>query len=469
VRRGLLFIVRLFLGGAALLAALIAYVSMRQAGLYTSFGVIAAVGVPLAGAVILAWSAVRLRPGTQWLVARELAAFGITLLVVELLITQLAPELPSTQLNRARVAAKLGIPFDLRTKSQVVEDLRARGEDALPGISREWPRQSRVRQQMPDGLFPLSHASNASVVECNESGRYLVLHTDEVGFNNPPGLIARGNVAIAAVGASFALGHCVEPQDSLLGRLRSEYPSIANFGMAGSSTLSMLATFREYVEPLKPALVLWIMHPLTADLREEAADPVLSRYLDPEFSQGLLRQQPQIDRMWREVAIPVQYEFDRRSTRLIADREAARFDRVPFLSEVRQRFAFGAGWRKPPPAPDLEPFRQALRLAHATTEAWGGKFVVLLMPLYAEVVMHQMAEPLRHDRLAGLLQREGIEVIDVAAYVLEHRDPRHFYQMRISNHPTPEGYRELVDYVRQELRKRVPAQLELATRAGDSE
>jgi len=35
---------------------------------------------------------------------------------------------------------------------------------------------------MPDGLFPLSHASNVSVVECNESGRYLVLHTDELGF-----------------------------------------------------------------------------------------------------------------------------------------------------------------------------------------------------------------------------------------------------------------------------------------------
>src|SRR5262249_44142181 len=162
---------------------------------------------------------------------------------------------------------------------------------------REWPRNPRVRQQLPDGMFPLSHASNVEVVECNEAGSYMTWHADEYGFRNPPGLIASGHVEVAAVGASFTLGHRVPDGQGLVSRLRETYPGIANFGIAGSGTLSMLATFREYVEPLKPRTVLWIMHPWTVDTRDEASDPVLKRYFDPAFSQHLMEHQADVDRV----------------------------------------------------------------------------------------------------------------------------------------------------------------------------
>ena len=144
---------------------------------------------------------VALRKGTnaRRLVAVEVVMVIVTLLAVETLIAVFGPQTPSQQITRARVAAKLGIPFDLRTKSEVVDELQAQGSEALPGISLGWPRQAFVRQQLPEGLYPLSHASRTPIVECNESGRYLLWDSDELGFNNPAGLVTGGKVAIAAI------------------------------------------------------------------------------------------------------------------------------------------------------------------------------------------------------------------------------------------------------------------------------
>src|SRR4029453_8475340 len=113
----------------------------------------------------------------------------VALYGAEILMRVLAPEPPTVAIQRKINAERLGVPFDFRTKSDIVAELRSKGVDALPGISREWPRQSRVRQRLPEGMFPLSHASNADIVECNESGSYLPSHSDEYCFKKPPRLL----------------------------------------------------------------------------------------------------------------------------------------------------------------------------------------------------------------------------------------------------------------------------------------
>jgi hypothetical protein len=356
------------------------------------------------------------------------------------------------------VADKLGVPFDLRTKSEVLDELRAQGSDALPGISLGWPRQAFGRQQLPEGLYPLSHASRAPIVECNENGKYLVWDSDELGFNNPPGLVSSGKVAIAAVGASFTLGHCVAREDSLLGHLRSRYGKVANFGLAGGGALTMLAAFREYVEPLRPPLVLWIMHPRTAATEGEMADPVLSRYLEKDFTQRLWQRQAEIDTLWRELSIPVQYEFDRRSKLSINAAEEQRFTRIPMLTQLRERVPLGGG-SGGTGSIDLGPFMSSVRLAHATTQSWGGEFVVLIMPLYEEVVAHQLPPPLHHERLAAMLREANVTTIDAAAFFASQPDVAHLYTMRINNHPNPEGFAVLSNFVMSELEQRLPARL----------
>ena len=173
-------------------------------------------------------------------------------------------------------------------------------------------------------MYPLSHARNVTVVECNESGRYHSYRTDEWGFNNPPGLVTRGDVDVALVGESYMFGQCLPESQSVAARIRSRYPRTANFAMAGNRTLSQLGGFREYVEQIRPRIVLWAVNPDYVVAEEELSDPVLTRYLDPEFSQGLLERQDEIDRLVRTLAPPVQAELDWRAEH---DAEQARLER----------------------------------------------------------------------------------------------------------------------------------------------
>jgi hypothetical protein len=420
----------------------------------TTYGVVCVVGIALATALAAGMVAARMSGSATTAVVFELAAFVAGLVFVELFIAITAPDVGSPQLARARDADKLRLPFDSRTKSDVVAELRSKGVDALPGISREWPRLPYIRQQLPNELFPLSHASLADIVECNESGRYLVYQSDEFGFNNPRGLLAGGHIDVAAVGASFTLGHCVPAEQSLIGQLRQVYPRTGNFGLAGSGTLSMLGTLREYVAPLKPALVLWIMHPWTADTRDEAADPILVRYLEPAFSQDLMAKRELIDATWRELAMPIQHEFDRRNGMTIARAADARFARVPYLQQVRDRLNLVGPFKKPAPDPDLRMFYAAIAQAQRETEQWGGTFVVVIMPLYAETIAHELHPMLRHERLKQSLEERGVAVIDTVPTILAQRDPRALYTMRRNNHPNPAGYKLLADEVKMQIAQR---------------
>lgn len=448
----------ILLGTSVMCAAVLALLAARnRAQLFTpvwlQIVLFLAVGAAALGYVALRKSAVARR-----LIAVEIVMVVVSLLAIETLIAVFAPQTPSQQMTRARVADKLGVPFDLRTKSEVVDELRAQGSDALPGISLGWPRQAFVRQQLPEGLYPLSHASRAPIVECNENGKYLVWDSDELGFNNPPGLVSGRKVAIAAVGASFTLGHCVAREDSLLGHLRSRYGNVANFGLAGGGALTMLAAFREYVEPLRPPLVLWIMHPRTAATEGEMADPVLSHYLEKDFTQRLWQRQAEIDALWRELSIPVQYEFDRRSKLSINGAEEQRFTRIPMLTQLRDRVQLGGG-SGGAGSIDLGPFMSSVRLAQSTTQSWGGEFVVVIMPLYEEIVAHQLPPQLHHDRLAAMLREANVTTVDAAAFFASQPDVAYLYTMRINNHPNPEGFTVLSNFVMSELEQRLPARL----------
>jgi hypothetical protein len=452
--------VRIALVGAGLACAGMAIVFGARGLALTRPGLLFLVIGPSAAAIVLTYVAI----GQAWRIARwqpariarrvagELAFLGLALLVVEALVAIWAPDRPSGQLVRRDAAAKLGLPFDTRTYSEVVAQLRESGVDALPGLARDWPRHPFVRERLPDGLYPLSHASHVSVVECNEGGEYHVYQTDEFGFNNPPGLLTNSSIGIAAVGESLTFGHCVPSAQSLIGILRQVYPRTANFGMAGSLNLTMLATFREYVEPLKPPLVLWILNPWDVGNEDELQDPVLRRYLDPAFSQHLRERQSEVDRLVRRIAIPAQVEADRTARQAIDRAEAGRVTGVPLLAQLRAR-RYISLWRSRPETTDRRLFDQVLTLAKQTTQRWGGDFVVLILPTPAA------PSALPYEHFKRVLTERGIPVIDAMPLFQGRPDPAAFYTLRIGSHPTAAGHALLADYVSRELEQRFPQRL----------
>ncbi len=458
---------------AVLLAFAVAFaavIPLRSDAWFANYrvgGAVLMVVLTAATAILLLGVSIKWKDARVKRVAAEMVALGFALLLLEVSLRIWKPEvlIADRSARKALVARetaqKLGQPFDVRTISQVVADMRAQGVDALPRISREWPRNPRVRKHLPPGLYLLSHASEVAVVECNESGEYLVWRTDEFGFNNPPGLVAAGAIDIAAVGESATLGHCLPRERSVLGLIRKEFPHTANFGLAGTRTLSQLASFREYVEPLKPRVVLWLVNPPYADPKEEADEPLLRRYLDPAFSQGLLNRQPEVDHFVRKLAIRAELQRQQIIDSELATTRLSRIDRVLRLTTVRSRLTLGDQFARPPPQPDFRLFVRTLRLVKQTTEAWGGRLIVVVLPSFEEVVDHSLSSGLRHETLVPLVKSLGIPVINGPALFLRQPDPARFFSMRLDSHPNQHGYALLataiIRHLRDELSTAVPA------------
>lgn len=460
VRFGRGALLAMSLAGAAVLAVRVPQWSEK----YTIASAALLIVTLAALTAVLAYVGLR---GTEVAVRRtllELGALGITLLALELAVALWKPDESDRLLYDRRVAERLDIPFDARRLSKVVLDLRRQGIDAYPGIGRQWGLEPQVAPQLPPGLYPLSHASDALIVECNEHGRYLTYRSDDWGFNNPAGLLDSGDIDIALVGESYILGHCLPAEHSLAGRIRQRFPRTANLGMASTTTLTELGSFREYVEPLEPRIVVWAVNPHFIFDREELQNPVLRRYLEPTYSQHLIERQPEVDRLVREISIPVQAEVDQRATSAADARWKSRLADAFTFPVLREQVNQLLPTRESGhPGPDLSIFLRALQVAKDASGRWGGQFIVLLTPLYAEVVADQMHEDLRHAHLAREIRRLGIPVIDGARMFKAQPDPAGLFTMRTNNHPTAEGYALLADAVLREIRT-TPSDQRLATR-----
>jgi hypothetical protein len=399
-----------------------------------------------------AYLAIRGRSSTVKRIVCEIAALAVVLVAVEVATVAWTPNPKDARALRERAAARLGLPFDTRDVSEVVRDLRSTGVDALPGLGFDWARLPEVRAHLPADFYPLSHASNAVVVACNESGRYFTYSTDEAGFNNPPGLLAAGGIDVALVGESYVLGFCLPAAQSFAARIRERYPRTANFAQAGNRTVGQLGSFREFVEPIRPRVVLWAINPTFVGEKDSLRDPVLARYLDPAFSQNLRVQQPEIDRLVRELAIPVQAELDSRAQATQRETRLMRYRQAWQLPETRSHLerVLGAA-REGADGPDLTEFLHTLELVKRTTERWDGKLIVVLLPIYSEVVADQVQGNLRHDRLARVVGNLGIPVVDGVDLFRQSPDPAAYFTLRINNHPTAEAYALLAGRVLKEI------------------
>ena len=163
---------------------------------------------------------------------------------------------------------------------------------------------------------------------------------------------------------------------------------------------------------MRPPLVLWVINQNTVDSWHELKDPLLARYLERGLHAGVDRPAgrsgPRLAGHRSGCAVRV----DRRSLVVIKEAEEERFEDI--LTPAATARASAA--RRAAPAAD--PRRLICRCSSAwcaspeTTLEWGGDFVVVIMPLYEDVVVRQMSPSQRHEHLAQVLREEGIDVID---------------------------------------------------------
>ncbi len=360
--------------------------------------------------------------------------------------------------------------FDARTRLEVVHDLRKQGIHAFPDVFSAVLFQSTAKGVIrsiftaeQEEFLPLASVSDVTTVFCNESGEYIIYKSDEHGFHNPPGLWHTRPTQVIALGDSFAHGACVPTDKSFVSGIRARFPATVNLGVNGDGPLAMLATLKEYGAWLRPAVVLWFFYEGN-DSRDldgrEKYSPLLRKYLEPAFSQGLIHRQPEVDQAltaYLDEAMQLQEnsfsieEFLklhhlRKSLKSLLDKPAAQ-DGLP--GELIEFLETNAA---PAKQEDVELFRAILDESRATVTTWGGRMYFVYLPTWARYRIPDLASQDR-DTVLRIVKELGIPVIDIHEAFAQHPDPLSLFPSRRHAHYNIEGHH----LVAQEVLKRLTA------------
>ena len=380
----------------------------------------------------------------------------VTMLVLFLAETSLPKR--DWSIGRARLEAALerGLPYDTRSRREVILALRAQGKRVVPVVSPATftYRSSRLGVKEPfvtvDGrqVVPMAGVSDVLTIYCNEGGQFLVYRSDEHGFNNPKGLYRPDQVDIAAVGDSYTHGACVASDDNAMAVIRNAVPRSINFAMSGNGPLFILATLREFVEPLRPRFVLWF-HAEENDLRNvptEMSYPLLRRYLEEDYSADLLLRQDAVD---EELSRVIESELLKATSNAAGDargRQSADgssssklqlFKRILKLYNIRSKLLGNEA-----PSLDLATFSEILDTARRRVEAYGGRLFFVYLPQYSRYASRLFPTEIR-TTVKKLVRDLKIPVIDVSEAFDRHPEPLSLFPFGLFGHYSEAGH-ELV-------------------------
>ena len=98
-------------------------------------------------------------------------------------------------------------------------------------------------------------------------------------------------------GDSFVEGFGVKSEENISSLLGESGFKVVNLGKSSNGPLIKFAQLKEYIEPLKPKVVLWFYYvEALNNLNTEMSSSILNKYLEEEeFSQKLRSRQNEID------------------------------------------------------------------------------------------------------------------------------------------------------------------------------
>jgi hypothetical protein len=379
-------------------------------------------------------------------------ALGLVAALLLLYAAELALRLSSNDPGVAAMerAAAAGHPFDARSRMELVRELRARGIEAVPRLvptalleeSSEAELRSRISLRGREFL-PLSGISRRPTVLCSETGQYAIYRSDEHGFRNPTGLWQRPSVDLLLLGDSFTLGECVPPGAEIGDQLRARIPATLNLGYSGNSPLLEFATLAEYGPAVAPRRVLWFFFEndlACFDLGNDRKTPLLMRYLEGDFTQGLMALQPEIDRSLEAlIDDAVAQSDDGGPIHRLAEVRGGPGRRLASFLRLRRLRTLIYQLRASPPTravelPDYELFARILGKAQQEVESWEGELVFVYLPgvwkFYDAPWPPPWGNAETRERALAVVASLGIRMVDVEAAMRQHDDPLSLYSYR---------------------------------------
>ncbi len=273
---------------------------------------------------------------------------------------------------------------------------------------------------------------------------------DQRGFNNPPGQWMPGAVEIMAIGDSFTMGADVPFGHGFVDHLRRKLGRTVNLGCNGNGPLFELAGLAEYGPHLRPRVVVWAYYEgndLVKDAGLEMTSPILPRYLQPGFSQGLVQHhdavQASLLHYLQGHAAAMAQAVDRPAK---PETFAVNWTQLLRLGALRRALGLAYGF----PPESLDVLVRALERARAVTDAWGGRLVFVYLPgeaRFTGTLARLDADAYRRAVLDQVTDLD-VPIIDLVPEFEAHRRPRNLF----ANHYTLEGYRLVGDVVLEALR-----------------
>ena len=467
------------LGGGALLLTLVSfyffyyYEWTAQRQFTNSISEVIYVFIPI-GLASVVFASLRLKPKYKINLAILGVSFAVSLFSVELFLAlsgspsrdtrkpamlNLMEYATDKQRGAAELAKKFGVEIDTRTAFEAVASLQKEGVDAVPIIVPgnsfvEGPNNSiqSVLKIHGKEVIPLGGIADRMTVLCNENGQWVTYKSDKHGFNNRREAWQSGPIEVGILGDSYAHGLCVPPDRSFAALIRQRYPGTLNLGMAGAGPMLELATLKEYLQPLKPKVVLWFYYEGNdlIDLQKERKNSLLVRYLKEDFTQNLVALQSEIDQAILD-DIPRQRALA--STRRARHQASHvglldKFLEFVGLSNLRQRLSLvnsttiqEADNLADLAGPNLGLFRDILAQVKTRAGTWGGKIYFVYLPdwpRYSNYELELVAK--QRDSVLALVTSLGIPVIDIHPTFQSQSDPLSLFPFREPGHYTEKGH-----------------------------
>jgi PAS domain S-box-containing protein len=467
------------LGGGALLLTLVLFyfiyyyewTAQRQFTKSISKLIYYFIPIGLAGFL---FASLRLKPSYKINLAIFVVSVAVSLLSMELFLelsnpTSAGPRKPvmlnlmeySTDKKKdaAELTKKFGVEIDTRSAGDVIASLQKAGIDAVPLVV---PTQGFIEEQNNSiksvlkvhgqEVIPLGGIAGRVTVMCNENSQWVTYKSDKHGFNNPSEAWQSGPVEVGILGDSYAHGFCVPPDRNFAALIRQRYPATLNFAMAGAGPMLELATWKEYLQPLKPKVVLWFYYEGNdlIDLQGDRKNKLLMRYLEDNFSQKLIALQTEIDQaIWDDIPRQSALVSSRRETGSghgvnLVDR----FVDFVALGNLRKRLSIINSTTTQElqnladlEGPNLGLFREILTQVKTSVGAWGGKMYFIYLPDWPRYSGYEL-EPVakQRDSVIALVTSLGISVIDIHPVFQAESDPLSLFPFREPGHYTEKGH-----------------------------
>ncbi len=365
----------------------------------------------------------------------------------------------------AKQAKKLGVPYDTRTKLEVRDDLRKDGIEALPNMHGYYWMEEDGFKSKEGNIYPLGTVSNSITILHNQSGFYPIVEMDEHGYHNPKGLYVKNNIDIALTGDSFAEGYAVNSDENMSALLRQSKFNTISFGKGGNGPLLEFATLKEYVEPLKPNIVIWLYFANDFNnLRYEMQSSTLRNYLNDEnFFQNLISRQDEIDQVLMSYVNKV-WKIERQKAK-VDNKKREKLSSSHFIKIIKLYNLRTSLNLIPTPThlkselwdgEVLPVFKEILKKSNQKVTDWGGKMYFLYMPAYGRYKKdYQHNFKISDSKIAIATAEEfNIPVIDIHKEVFEnHPDPLSLFPLRLNAHYTAKGYNLVVEAIIKRLKK----------------